>query len=76
MTFLFLQFNPGAVSTEVDYKEKTSEDEADDFRFVKWLIKEKVTISVQQSISLTIQTIEVLSVTVWYLLVFLVLPFL
>lgn len=28
-------------SLKVDYKKTTAEDEADDFRFVKWLIKEK-----------------------------------
>lgn len=28
--------------TEVDYDDPSSEDEAKDFRFVKWLIKEKV----------------------------------
>lgn len=28
--------------TEVDYDDPSSKDEAKDFRFVKWLIKEKV----------------------------------
>lgn len=46
-TLLSVKFKPGAIWTEVDYKKTTAEDEADDFRFVKWLIKEKVNIIVQ-----------------------------
>lgn len=29
-------------STEVDFNDKSTKDEAYDFRFAKWLIKEKV----------------------------------